>query len=437
VSAHGGEPKKIASIAPSQAGAAVRYPAFLPDNQHFLYLHLSGDEDAEGVYVGSLSGEAPKRLFGGGYSAADAPSNTGGPGLLLFLRQEVLMAQAFDPAALEMLGNATPVASDVGSNGNTGHSAISISRTGVLAHGSTSRQTYELAWRDRSGTRKGTVETMERQGFSLAPDGQRVAFSSSQGGKRLNILLRDLPTGATATFSGPSGPGFSFPTWSPDGSELAFATIDIAGLGNYEILRKPVNTAGAEQVVFRSEHLLFPWDWSPDGRFLVFTRLDHDEDLLVVPLTGGDPTAVAVGPGDQTLGQFSPDGRWIAYASDEGGGFQVYVRSHPDGGSLQQISTAGGTEPRWSRDGSELYFRTQDDRLMVVRVHGNNAAGVTNTTLGHGPVKELFDGLQNRININRFSYQPSSDGQRFLVRQPPGLGHPVTVVLNWQAGLKR
>ena len=250
------------------------------------------------------------------------------------------------------------------------------------------------------------------------------------------MLLRDMTSGSTAALAGGSGPGWSFPVWSSDGKHFVYSTTDAAGLDRYEIRRTPVGTTGADGEILHSDHSLYAWSESPDGRFVVYTQLTHDDDLFVVPVAGGTPVPVATGPGNQSLGQFSPDGRWIAYVSNEGGANQVCVRRFPEGGDVRQISTSGGTEPRWRRDGTELFFRTADGALMAVPLRRN--AGAAGAPLEYGAVQQLFDGLPTQsTNTNRFGYQPSPDGGRFLVRESVGKPLPITVTLNWQAGLAK
>ena len=443
----GGTPEAITAFAASSSpDDAYRYPQFLPDGEHFLYLYLTGASDVGGIYVGSLDGAAPARVLEGRGTALYASSaSPGQPGHLLFRRQETLMAQAFDLNRLDQLDQLETTASmfrvadGVGNVGSTGHAAFAIAANGTLAFSAGMGDNRELVWVDRTGTRLAVAASAAAiNGFALAPDAGRLAISirnksSSQG----QIWLQELPSGAPSAFTFGSSPGWQRPVWSPDGGQVAFSTFDLVGLSQYEIRRKPSNMSGSEQTVLQSDTILYVWDWSPDGAFLLYSQGWAGDRLMLVPIDGDKtPVLFAAVPGNLNSAQFSPDGRFVVYVSNQDGADEVYVQPYPATGALWQISTGGGTMPRWRRDGRELFFRSADGRLMTVEVGGGSAPGERSAAaFERGTPQPLFEGLATTNDVfPNFSYQPSADGRQFLVSMPvAGSKLPITVVLNWQA----
>lgn len=355
------------------------------------------------------------------------------------------MAQAFDlsrlnrPDQLETTASMFRVADGVGNVGNTGHAAFAIAANGTLAFSAGMGQNRELVWVDRTGTRLAVAAPAAAiNGFALAPDAGRLAISTrNRSMTQGQIWLQELPSGAPSAFTFGSNPGWQRPVWSPDGAQIAFSTFDQVGLSQYEIRRKPANMSGGEQTVLQSDDILYAWDWSPDGAFLLYSQGWTGEALMLVPLDG-DKTPIPFAPdsGNQNSGQFSPDGRFVAYVSNQDGTEEVYVQPYPATGALWQISTGGGTMPRWRRDGRELFFRSADGRLMAVEVGGESAPGDRGAAAFEpGTPQLLFEGLATTNAVfNNFSYQPSADGRQFLVSMPvAGSKPPITVVLNWRA----
>jgi eukaryotic-like serine/threonine-protein kinase len=201
----------------------------------------------------------------------------------------------------------------------------------------------------------------------------------------------------------------------------------------YEIRRRRADRAGAEETLVSAPTTIYPWDWTHDGRSLVYG--DQAGDLFLLPLAGDrTPVTFLSAPGQQAYAQFSPDGSLLAYASDEQGSFDVFVGTVPPSGALWQISTGGGTMPRWRRDGRELYYRASDGSLMVVALGdgGPGAAAID----GRAAPRPLFAGIPSAGNTNAFMYAPADDGQRFLVSSTRSAAQPpITVVVNWQTAL--
>ena len=412
-----------------------RRPQFLPDGRHFLFTYLTGSPEAAGIYVGDLDGSPPVRVLDGSDRsdhALFAPSSTPGePGHLLFRRQRLLMALPFDAERRRVVGEMFPLVERVGGSGNTGHGAFSVSQGGVLAHADYPAQTDELVWLDRSGRRLATVaEQLSIVGFSLSPDEQTLAFAT--GELATDIWIRPLAGGAPSRFTFGPDPGWDFPVWSPNGSQLVYATPGLAGLLRYEIKRRRVDRSGPEETLLAGDRMSVLWDWWPDGRSLVYG--DY-RDLWLLPLDGDRKPVVYLARPPKVLvehAQFSPDSRWMAYASNEQGALEVFVQPVPATGALWQISTAGGSMPRWRGDGGELYYRAADGTLMAVATHASAVS------FDHGTPQALFGDIPSRGNLPAFTYEAADDGRRFLVNlRSSEADPPITVVLNWQNAIGR
>jgi eukaryotic-like serine/threonine-protein kinase len=403
-----------------------RYPAFLPDGKRFLFEVSNGKPGSNGIYVGSLDGSSAVKVLPDESSAAYATGDSSGKnGMLLFRREGTLMAVPFDPAAARSTGDVFPVAEQVGIAGNTNHAAFSVSENGILAYagGALESEVHELGWVDRTGKRTPLGQPDAIIVAALSPDGKRVLYSkrTEQTSDNSDLWMLDLARGVPSRFT--FRPGVSSdPVWSPDGSRIIFSA------NNNSIYEKPVNGAGEEKLLSSGGINFRPEDWSPDGRMLVYENFG--QDLWLLPLEGyRKPRPYLQTPFNERDAQFSPDGRWMAYASNESGPMQVYVQAIPAGGSKFQISSAGGSQPRCRRDGKELFYISTDDKLMAVEVKIGNAFEA-------GPPQPLFD--MPLSSIHRWLYQPAADGQRFLVlSNSRSASPPVTVVLNWQAGIKR
>ncbi len=430
----GGKPLPLPKISPPGGEGDLRYPQFLPDGRHYLFTFLSGSPETAGIYVSDLDGTAPVRLLDGSDHALYAPAaNPREPGHLLFRRRNILMALPFDAGRLRVVGEMFPVAEPVGTAGNTGHGAFSVSTNGVLALSELSPQRETLAWVDRSGHPIETLaERLALRGFTLSPDERTLAYADGVCGGGRDIWLQPTAGGSPSRFTFGDGPGWAFPLWSPDGKELAYATHDCAGEARYEIRRRRLDRSGAEAKLWSTDHTLALWDWSPDGRFLVFTD-ERDSKLWLLPLAGGGkPEVLTPAIAKESCAQFSADGRFLAYASTAQGSIQVFVQPFPATGALWQVSTAGGSTPRWRADGRELYYRAEDGKLMAVAV--NTGSG----SFEAGTPQALFDGIASWGNLFGFTYQPARDGQRFLVSHTDlARRSPIVVTLNWQADLRR
>jgi Tol biopolymer transport system component len=416
-------------------------PWFLPDGRHFLYVTYTKNVEDEAIYFATLDSKERKRLVDAKQDAAYAPPAAGsGNGHLLFLRDGTLMAQPLDARRFELAGEPFPVAEQVGSYLSRGF--FSVSANGALAYLSGSPGVNsQLVWFDRGGKSLGTLGQPANYygGLALSPDGKHVAVGEGdQTGS--DIWLLDVARGVHTRFTFDTRS--LKPTWSLDGTRLVFNSNrgqdgmswkDSSGSGNQELLSK----SGS------------PDDWSADGRYLLYIFSDPKtthRDLWVLPDPAGPPEnhkpmPYLQTPFDKRQPRFSPDGHWIAYTSDESGPrqYQIYVQSFPAGAGKFQVSTgAGGTQPRWRRDGKELFYLAADGKLMAVETQ-------TTPKFEAAAPKALFDPQIPRGGVPPFMYyryDVTADGKRFLVNSSPtapesSAAAPITVVVNWLAGLKR
>ena len=436
VSASGGTPVQVTNLNQERGETSHRWPSFLPDGNHFLFYGRGNHKDLEGVFVGSLDSDATKFLFHSEIMAAYAPpASNSGTGHLLFVRSGSLLAQPFDPSKLELSGEAITVAEDVVNFptevGATGYAAFSTSQNGHLLYRSGGDQTTKLAWFDRAGKEESSVTPpgIYREP-RLSPDGKKILFVRAEGtSEDLNLL--DVSTGAITRLTfGPSRDVAG--VWSPDGSTIAFGSTRQGG--NLEIYQKPASGAGNDERIVDSQRNTVPDDWTKDGAFLLF---DFDagtatkNDLMLLPTKGErKPVPYLQTPFSEFHARFSPDGRWVAYTSDETGRPEIFVRTYPDSGGKWQISTNGGDHPQWSRDGKELFFMAPDRDLKVVPIN----AGVT---FEAGKPTTLFETKIPLTSLtgDRNNFLVSADGQRFLINSLADERNtkPLTLVLNWEA----
>jgi serine/threonine protein kinase/Tol biopolymer transport system component len=417
---------KTTPVMTSDASHSPRNPYFLPDGNHFLYTVWAGTEEI-GVYVGSLDGKTKKLLIHVATSAVYVP-----PGYLLFVDGDTLLAQAFDSERLELRGQPLVVGEHVGRNSSL-MSAVSASRTGTIAYAGAIPQSGRLTWIDRSGNAVGSIGTEgDYTDFRLSPDEKRVAFSlvDPKAGT-IEIWLTDLARNSTSRFAFGAVVTASV-IWSPDGSRLAFRN---PRNGRGEFFLRSAAGGGNDQSILHPEAYegqilsvnLIPTDWSADGRNILFSAPapGSGNDLWLLPLSGdGKPTKLIASPADEIQGSLSPDGHLVAYTSNESGKYEVYVETLPRSDRKWPVSTSGGYEPRWRADGGELYYLSEDRKLMAVSVGPGPSFGVP---------KPLFQTrVSAGVTANRTHYVPGRDGRRFLVNQSVDAApNPITVVLNW------
>jgi Tol biopolymer transport system component len=455
ISASGGisSPVTVPDAANNERGHL--YPFFLPDGRHFLYVSrgtTTSQTAVGGVYVGALDSMKRKQIFKSGSGANGQYAR----GSLLFLRDAVLMAQRFDVGRLELVGDPVPLAERIETVGGAGAvGAFAVSESGLLAYqtgGSDLRS--QLIWFDRAGKQLATVGApADQMSLELSPKGTRLAISVlDPAANARDIWVYDLARDNLRT-------RFTFDPsdemeaiWSPDGSRLIFNSARKTMLDLYQ---KASTGAGTDDVIVAdSANNKYPESWSADGKFVLYhtgtANSQTGNDLWTLPLSADvdrKPTPI-VQPFNQVGGRFSPDGRWIAYESNESGRPEIYVMPFIGGtsGAAQttnksegkwQVSSTGGTAARWQRDGKELFYVSPDNKLMAATVDTKGSAFAVVA------VRALFE-VHRRVAGYRgfgssFNYDVSPDGQRFLVNAVGSeqMAAPITVIVNWMAALKK
>jgi Tol biopolymer transport system component len=429
VSDNGGQPEPVTQI-DTNLHTTHRWPFALPDGKHFLYLaanHRAPSGEQNAVYWASLDGKQSKMLV---HSVANAAFANG---YLLFLRENALMAQPFDPGSGALTGSPTPVVDGVLYDSGVWRGVFSVSQNGVLAYqpGGSTVQGVQMEWRDRSGKQLGNWGGQESYFGLLAfsPDGGRVA--ATIGDPAADLWVFDLKRGVRTrlTFQ-PTG--MQGPIWSPDGSRIAF-TANYSG--KWGLYTKAANGAGqATQMAEIQGSIGTASDWSRDGKYLLFAVLANEtrQDIWLLPV-GQDNKAAPLlkTPAQEDEARFSPDERWIAYVSNESGRAEVYVTPFPNVGPKWQISSEGGYLPQWSRDGHELFFLRPDNTVMTAPIAEKDSS------VEVGTVKPLFK-LNSPPGIFA-AFVVTPDDSRFLATSSVGgaSGEPLTLVVNWMAGLKK
>jgi hypothetical protein len=419
-----------------------RWPQFLPDGRHFLFY-----TSAKGVYAGSLDEPAVHVIDAESAAVFVAPDQ------LLIPRQGRLLAWRFDPKRATVTGDPVPVAEHVEESGFN-RAPFAASATGVLAYRAGGGQRRQLIWVDRSGASKGSVGPPDANWMTspeLSPsDRQAVVWRQVFRNMRTDndVWLVDVARGLFSPFINDPAQD-TFPLFSHDGSRVFFASTRT---GSQDLFYKPSNGSTSEERLFTSTNAKSPLSVTADGHVLLYRVLDPKAglDLWTLRLvndgatTGSEHSQTQGGARaldivntefDESEGQFSPDREWLAYVSSKSGAPEVYVRAYPGGGDEVRISTNGGTQVRWRRDGNELFYVTPDDRLMAVPIRSGPM------TPEVGPAVALFvTHLATGASVvgGKPQYAVASDG-RFLmnVAIEQTASAPITVVLNWMAALKR
>jgi serine/threonine protein kinase/Tol biopolymer transport system component len=432
VSAAGGAPTPLTKLTAMQS--SHRYPAFLPDGKHFIFSATTA-AGAE-ILLGKLeSGDASVLL------SASSPALFSPAGYVLFARQGVLVTQQFDTKKFRVVGEAIPVTERLLNTGNFVSASVSASGSLVYLPAAVDTGDFQLAWVDRTGKVVDTVGPAgPYRGVELSLDGKRIAVHRHEGTGG-DVWLAEAQGPVRLTFD-PSQDN-SNPIWSPDGKRIAFGSRRGGKWGIYE---KPTDGTGKEELLLELGSASALMSWSTDGKFLAYTT-EHPQtgrDIWAVALTGErKPFPVVENQGRQSMPQISPDGKWIAYVSDETGRFEVYVRPFPTGEGHWQITTDGALSDsvRWRGDGKELFYMAPGANVPMMAVPIN--AG---TTFQWGTPRKLFDSFYfgSFGSVHTFhDFSVSPDGQRFLIPQAnrgaaQARATPqMTVVLNWTAALNK
>jgi eukaryotic-like serine/threonine-protein kinase len=409
-----------------------RWPQFLDDGRRFVFFTALGAVETRGVYLGTLDGGEPRRILDAEVAAAFAP-----PDRLLVVRQGALDVFRLDPARGIVTGNPVTVATGVGVDTNRVRGVVSVSSAGVLAHRASVTAHRQLVWIDRTGKQIGAFgapDELAPSAPTLAPDARRAAVQRFVAGN-VDIWLVDGARGVPTRFTFESTPELG-PVWSPDGRRIAFESMrgDLS-----TTLVKPVGGPGDPLALLATADSKVVTDWSPDGRLLLYQmyRSRTGADVWAVPVEGDrKPFPVVETSFDETGAVFSPDSRWIAYTSNASGRNEVYVRPFTGSAEQVQMSTGGGSQPRWRRDGRELFYLGSDGRLTAVSITiGRNGATIeAGTPVALFPVR-LASGPN--VYLGQTQYAVAADG-RFLMNvsiddaAPP----PISIVINWDSALK-
>ena len=418
-SAPGGKPVAATELRlPGQSNH--RGPSFIPGSRRFLFYAVAVADavDQSGIYLASLDGGAAKRLTAADSAAAFLP-----PDRIVFVQEGKLVARRIDVARGELVGDPIPIAAPVTVSAALGW--FSTSASGMLAYRSGRDAARRVTWFDRAGNPL-SVGDDAGNAPALSPDGRFLALDRTINSNRDVWILDLVRGGLTPLTRHPATDGH--PVWSPDGSQIAFET---QRGGTFDIWTRAASGGTPETPVLTGTANEWPLDWSRDGRFLLFQHTDDNyvsSDLLALPMTGADRTPVVIADSafEERMGSFSPNGRWVAYETDESGRPEIVVKAFQRPGGVTPVSTNGGVAPRWSANGREIYFIAPDDKMM--------AAAVTDadSTLNVGPPVALFS-THIVTQTFTFQYAVTADG-RFVVsnRQvEQASASPITVILNW------
>lgn len=391
------------------------YPTFLPDGRHYLATRTTG------VWLGSIEDAEERRILPDVSNAqVVAPPPGGRVGAVIFTRVGTLTALPFDMRNLQPAGEPYPLADGVVTQSFAPESLASASTTGMLAWVSGQGRDWQCVWRNRQGKVLGAAG----EGGSvvnISPDGKRVIGDHLESG----YWVLDLATRVTTRLN-VNTPGMN-PIWSPDGK-------DVALFGKGGIYRESASGAGGAQLLLKTNFLSVPKSWSPDGRYILFDQVNPDTgsaDMFALPAEGDNhPLPLAVTPASEGQGQFSPDGRWVAYTSNESGLSEIYVIPFPPSpnGGRWMVSRGGGVQPRWRRDGKELFYISPDWTMMAVPVS-------TSGVFQPGTPQPLFNTqmVDTGIRTGPISWDVAPDGKRFLIITNESKETlSLNVILNWR-----
>jgi dipeptidyl aminopeptidase/acylaminoacyl peptidase len=405
-----------------------RFPSFLPDGRHFLFYSLGN----RGVYLGAIDETASKRLFESDSMAVYAP-----PGLVLYRRQQTLLARRFDLKTLQPTSEPFQVAADsVYTLLNAGSANLSTDTNGTIAFSAIRSGARRLALFDRSGKEIGGFGSADMVSIiapELSPDGIHVAVYAAVHNS-IDVWLIDWRRNVSTRFNLDTG-GNQWPLYSPDGKWIVFSSTR---KGNMDLYQAPSSGSGPEEMLLELPGTTIPTSWSSDSRFILYAQLNPKTgfDLYALPLFGDKkPIALANRGFDEMGGVFSTDMRWIAYESNESGRFEVVVEPFMAPGARIPITNGGGKSPRWSNDGKELFYVAPDGSLMSVHIDisGDGKAIVPGKTTLLVPSRNIAGGY---TGPSKPKFTVTRDGKEFFIEVGNEAPTPVTLILNWRPPAK-
>ena len=430
VSDAGGIPVQVTKLDTARKEFTHRWPFFLPDGRHFLYFARTspayGGSALDAIAVGSLDGKTDKRLVQGISNPAYAN------GYILYMRENSLMAHAFDPDALELKGDPFPITESIQFNPRFSVATYSVSQTGVMVYEArTISATPEVALVNPKGEKLnsfGELELFNRA--RLSRDARKVALDLYDiSSRNADVWLQEVQRGVRTRFTFDAAVDW-LPVWSPDGASIVFSS---QRNGPGDLYKKSASGASNEELLYQSSYNKAATDWSTDGKFLLFNVLGDPKnktDIWILPMNGeGKPSPFLQTEYSESNARFSPDRKWIAYQSDASGKNEIYVRPFPGPGAQWQVSASGGTFPTWNRSGREIFF-LNGSKIMSAEVNGNGS------TFETGKVKLYFDPqIVGGITV----YDISDDGQKILlgITKAQRITEPMTLVINWPAEARK
>ena len=426
VSDTGGEASKFNYPSATGTENSYRWPVFLPDGKHYLFLaaNIRGDSELNTLYVGSINSPSEKHfltktVYNGDYAN----------GYIFFVRDGAIQAQKLDLSSYKLTGDVSRIFDNVKLQSRIMYAAFAASRNVVVAQEAGEVSLSRLIWFNRSGKEASDSPPPDTYGnVAIAAHGEYVAIDKTDTtNENTDIFIYDL---ARASFRRLTfDPGIdAVPVWSPDRDRIAFTSSRSRNFGVYV---KPADGSQPERELPLTTGVDdLPLDWSRDGRNLLYLA---PPDLWVYSFIDGKAHLFLKATSSLKNAQFSPDGKWVAYSSNESGRWEVYVTSFPDANGKWQVSTDGGEQPRWRGDGAEIYFLSSDAKLMAVSVYTKNE-------FQSGTPAILFqtDPREQVATTEQVVYDVSRDGQRFLVNSKynNGSAHPMSVILNWKSETK-